>query len=333
MSYETVYPSIVGIAVAVAIGVGASAGERTETQQKYAESLWNFVVTQQYANWDVAPSPVDYSFGPPAKASAKSFLNSKASGTDMPYGAVVVTEHYADGGDDPLAVTVSYRARKGYLDRTHDWYWAHYTADGTVLKTVADRDPYAKRGFVTELDEDGRLWVFRTDSIELAGFLAKGELAKHVIRPAAGPNGKTLKGPDSDTILAYLAAAEGFTTFLDEGRIWAFRNNSDALAQFLANGEPAKQVIRPAAGPLGMTVKSDDSSTIEEYVASASGFITVLEDGRIWVFRDDAAEWEDFQSNGELAKHVIRPAAGPLGMTVKAPDAETIDAYLQSKGL
>jgi len=29
---------------------------------------------------------------------------------------------------------------------------------------------------------------------------------------------------------------------------------------------------------------------------------------------------------------VTRPSAGPLGMTIKAPDAETIDAYLGNQG-
>jgi hypothetical protein len=92
-------------------------------------------------------------------------------------------------------------------------------------------------------------------------------------------------------------------------------------------------VILPAAGPLGLTVKAPDTETVKAYVAAADGFVTFLVDDRIWVFKRGADELADFESNGKLAKHVIRPAAGPLSMTVKAPDAETIDAYLRAKAL
>ena len=37
---------------------------------------------------------------------------------------------------------------------------------------------------------------------------------------------------------------------------------------------------------------------------------------------------KEFKANGEPAKYVIRPAAGPLGATVKGPDTDTLDAYL-----
>jgi hypothetical protein len=45
------------------------------------------------------------------------------------------------------------------------------------------------------------------------------------------------------------------------------------------------------------------------------------------VFRDDARELAEYKDKGELAKFVVRPSAGPLGMTLKSPDAETLDAY------
>lgn len=64
---------------------------------------------------------------------------------------------------------------------------------------------YDRPGFVTKM-EDGRLWVFRAGSKELQEFEAKGEPAKQVVRPGAGPGRITLKGPDAETIDAYLAA-------------------------------------------------------------------------------------------------------------------------------
>lgn len=64
---------------------------------------------------------------------------------------------------------------------------------------------YDRPGFVTHLD-GGRLWVFRAGSKELEEFQAKGEPAKQVVRPGAGPGRITLKGPDAETLDAYLAA-------------------------------------------------------------------------------------------------------------------------------
>jgi hypothetical protein len=61
------------------------------------------------------------------------------------------------------------------------------------------------------------------------------------------------------------------------------------------------------------------------------GFVTEVHDGRLWVFKQDAKELAEFKKNGELGKQVTRIGAGPNKMTMKAPDAETIDAYLGAK--
>jgi hypothetical protein len=61
------------------------------------------------------------------------------------------------------------------------------------------------------------------------------------------------------------------------------------------------------------------------------GFVTEVHDGRLWVFRKDAKELAEFKKNGELGKQVTRVGAGPNKMTMKGPDAETIDAYLAAK--
>jgi hypothetical protein len=61
------------------------------------------------------------------------------------------------------------------------------------------------------------------------------------------------------------------------------------------------------------------------------GFHTQIEDGRLWVFKEGAKEFDEFKNKGELAKHVIRPGAGPGGITLKAPDAETLDDYLSAR--
>lgn len=177
--------------------------------------------------------------------------------------------------------------------------------------------------------EDGRLWVFRAGSDELASYREAGDLAKHVIRPHGGPLGATIKAPDNETIDEYLTSKPGFVTRVVDGRLWVFRDGSGELAEFEQSGEPAKHVIRPGAGPGGMTLKAPDVEAITEYLTACEGFTTVVQDDRLWVFRDGSDALAEFRRDGEPAKHVIRPVAGPLGMTVKGPDAETLDAYLR----
>ncbi|MDH0894969.1 MULTISPECIES: hypothetical protein [unclassified Pseudomonas] len=60
------------------------------------------------------------------------------------------------------------------------------------------------------------------------------------------------------------------------------------------------------------------------------GFITEVEDGRLWVFRADSQELKDFKANGEPAKQFSDIGTGPDGMTVKAADEQTLKDYLQT---
>lgn len=121
---------------------------------------------------------------------------------------------------------------------------------------------------------------------------------------------------------------EGFVTRMDDGRLWVFTNESKELEKFDTHGELAKHVIRPGAGPGRITLKAPDTETLDAYLLARPGFVTRVEDGRLWVFTSDSPDLAKFIEHGELAKHIIRPGAGPKGMTVKAPDAETLDAYL-----
>jgi hypothetical protein len=62
-----------------------------------------------------------------------------------------------------------------------------------------------------------------------------------------------------------------------------------------------------------------------------AGFTTEVQDNRLWVFRTGSKEYAEFKKHGELTKMVTRIGAGPNGMTVRAGDAATIDAYLAAK--
>lgn len=58
------------------------------------------------------------------------------------------------------------------------------------------------------------------------------------------------------------------------------------------------------------------------------GFVTEVANGRLWVFAEGSEAYQEFQQHGELKEVVTRIGAGPEGMTVKAADGATIDAYL-----
>ena len=76
----------------------------------------------------------------------------------------------------------------------------------------------AKEGF-TLLEEDGRYWVYPEGEAPADG----KHPAKHITKVKAGPGGVTLRGPDADTILAYIASKPGFHVEIEDGRIWVFK--------------------------------------------------------------------------------------------------------------
>ncbi|MBG0844681.1 hypothetical protein ACMHYQ_14325 [Ectopseudomonas guguanensis] len=60
------------------------------------------------------------------------------------------------------------------------------------------------------------------------------------------------------------------------------------------------------------------------------GFVTEIEDGRLWVFRENSQELKDFKATGEPAKQFTDIGSGPDGMTVKSADEQTLKDYLQA---
>jgi len=249
----------------------ARAADRTAEHDQYGAQLWQYVqdVKPSYKQWTVADDDLGLP-GPARSKSGNTYLNGRAAAQldDLPHNSLTVDEHCDDDGN-AMFVTVRLKAKEGYDARNADWYWAHYLADGTLLKTSADKNPYVKDGFVTVVD-DGRLWVFPDVSADLVEFFKSGEPAQQVIRPGVGPLGMTLKSSDTETSLAYLVAHDGFETFVDDGRIWVFPAGSPAVKEYEEVGEPGKYVIRPGAGPLGMTVKALDNDTMEAYLRVAT---------------------------------------------------------------
>lgn len=59
------------------------------------------------------------------------------------------------------------------------------------------------------------------------------------------------------------------------------------------------------------------------------GFVTEIEDGRLWVFREGSQELKEFKKTGEPAKQYANIGSGPNGMTVKAANEQTLQDYLK----
>jgi hypothetical protein len=83
-----------------------------------------------------------------------------------------------------------------------------------------------------------------------------------------------------------------------------------------------KQII--LAGALGLAALAALAATPYD----KPGFVTRVEDGRLWVFKEGSKELEQFEKHGEPTIHVSRIGAGPEGMTLKGPSYEVLDAYL-----
>ncbi|MGJ8648121.1 hypothetical protein [Marinomonas colpomeniae] len=134
---------------------------------------------------------------------------------------------------------------------------------------------YDIEGFKTEI-EDGRLWVFEEDSEELAFFKEHGEPAKQFTNIGSGPEGMTLKAASQESLDKYLKAIsggsefdiDGFTTQVEDGRLWVFEEGSEDLAFFEEHGEPAKQYTSIGTGPNGMTVKAASQETLDKYLST-----------------------------------------------------------------
>ena len=155
-------------------------------------------------------------------------------------------------------------------------------------------------------------------------------------RPAPAAPAAAVTAVAASRVAAAVPAASpydkpGFFTQLDarDGRLWVFAAGSEDLAKFKADGRPARHVLRPGAGPDGLTLKSTESSTIVAYVVAQPGFFTELDekDGRLWVFKAGSEDLEAYTTKGRPARHVLRPAAGPMGLTLKSTEAEVLDAY------
>ncbi|TVR44105.1 MAG: hypothetical protein EA402_07950 [Planctomycetota bacterium] len=204
------------------------------------------------------------------------------------------------------------------------------SASTATASTSTAASPFDKPGFVTGV-KDGRLWVFRADSDAGKAFKANGATpARHVVRPGVGPAGMTVRAPDAEDIVAYMMARPGFEVVEADGRFWIYREGTKEHAAFKESGShPARHVVRPGAGPMGTTLRSPELKYITEYLGTKPGFHVVEASERLWVYKIDSPEYDEFMAKGSHpARHVVRPGAGPGGVTLRSPEMAYIEEYV-----
>ncbi len=220
--------------------------------------------------------------------------------------------------------------------------------EGPFGKTLLGSDKHVMRayalaarnkvdGFVV-FAREGRLWVFKRGSADLQTFLTKGEPAKRVTLIGQGPNGITLMGSDTAVMKSYADAARysvpGFVVQGHDGRLWVFKRGSASYKSFREKGEPAKRVTLVGVGPNGTTLMGADKHVLQDFAAShrfaAPGFVTVGDDGRLWVFRQGSPHLASFVMKGEPAKRVTLIGIGPEGKTLLGADKEAMQAYVSA---
>ena len=74
------------------------------------------------------------------------------------------------------------------------------------------------------------------------------------------------KADEGDGAKAASYQRPGFKVFEEDGRLWVFREGSEALKTYEEKGEPAKSVTRIGVGPERKTVRSSDTETIDAYL-------------------------------------------------------------------
>ncbi|MBP7495082.1 MAG: hypothetical protein KA771_06275 [Spirochaetales bacterium] len=172
-----------------------------------------------------------------------------------------------------------------------------------------------------------RLWGLVAGVILFVG-CATTQSTKTDTAPAPGVTPKGEEKPAELDVSTY--QKPGFAVATHQGRLWVFKEGSKEYEKFKSQGEPAYQVTKVGALPGGITVKAPDTVTLYEYLTYIPGFFNKMVDDRLWIFKADSKELEEFKQSGEPARQVVRPAGGPFEITLKGPGTEILDEYMSS---
>lgn len=206
--------------------------------------------------------------------------------------------------------------------------------DGMTLrgaeKDVLKAFQYSQPGYYCEI-VDGRMWIFELGDEGLSEFLTSGEPAKSVTLIGEGPEGMSLRGTEKSTLREFMCQKPGYHVSIADGRLWVFEEGSDGLAEFLAHGEPAKNVTLIGEGPYGMSLRGSSKASLRSYMYSQPGYFTQLapigDRTLLWVFRDGSEGHQEFLNHGEPAKSVTLIGEGPNGITLRGADKSVLRAY------
>ena len=222
-------------------------------------------------------------------------------------------------------------AYKGDYPLTRSLYLYVNYRPGTPL------DPLRREFLRYVFSKQGQLDVARSGSLPVDAKTAQQALQSVGVESGGetgegfAPVPKPVTEAFKPTVRKPLPARAGFALREDGGRWWVFRAGSKPLAAFDRDAPPDQHVTRLHAAPYGATLKAPDPGTLEEYLAAEPGFVCKYEDGRLWVFREGSQELTEYLRDGELAKSVTRPHAGPRGLILRSPDAATLEAYLATR--
>jgi len=189
---------------------------------------------------------------------------------------------------------------------------------GMTLRAVSKATAYeylsAKPGFEVHVEKVGdsrALWVLKP---------GQKKSGKHVTLVAAGPKGMTIRAVSKATALEYLAARPGFDVHVekvgDSHALWVLKPGQK---------KSGKHVTLVAAGPRGMTIRAVSKATALEYLGKRDGFKVKAEK-----VGDSYVLWVLRPGQKKSGKHITLVAAGPGGLTLRAVDHATADAYKAS---
>jgi hypothetical protein len=131
----------VGLLAAMSFLIGGPLSAATDETMPAADAqaVWTYITeTNPYTEWPPFPGHEGlYPGESPHGAYLKLYVNKPAllaiaaMKTDLPEGAILVKENYAEDRETLVAVTPMYKVG-GYNPEGGDWFWAKYGADGQV---------------------------------------------------------------------------------------------------------------------------------------------------------------------------------------------------------
>lgn len=195
--------------------------------------------------------------------------------------------------------------------------------------------------FLTRTEESAEgarsLWVFRKGSPEAQAELAGSEPSQRVTWEGAGPGGLDLHAVDVTTLHCFVNANlyDTMTEDLDGGFevLWVFPSGSRGAARYRAGLSPGSHIMMVGVGPGGENICAPDRATAIAFLGRRPGFVTMTEEiGEetllLWIFREGSAEAAAARAGMRPLRSVSRIGVGPAGISLRAPDVATLDAYM-----